>query len=101
MKTKLTYSQVKEALKAGFVSPLNSNVTNHRVGETFTIGSQEWVIFSSECLGNYKHLCNELSANGKALFWFNARKVLKSKKVSKQTGKFCRFIDSGEYVKVF
>jgi len=101
MKTKVTYSQVKEALKAGFVSPLNSARTNYRLGEVFTIGHQEWEVTQADSMAPHKNLERDLIENGKDGFWFFARKVLKSGRISKQTRMFYRQTKSGNYIKVW
>ena len=101
MKTKITYSEVKAALEAGFVSPLNSARTNYRLGEVFTIGRQEWEVTQADSMAPEKHLHEALTENGKDGFWFFARKVLKTGRISKQTGMFYRFTKSGNYIKVW
>ena len=100
-KTKVTYSDVKKALEAGFVSPLNSARTNYRVGEVFAIGRQEWEVTQADSMAPHKNVEQDLIENGKDGFWFFARKVLKSGRISKQTGMFYRFTKSGQYIKVW
>lgn len=101
MKTKVTYSDVKAALELGFVSPLNSARTNYRVGEVFSIGRQEWEVTQADSMAPHKNVERDLIENGKDGFWFFARKVLKSGRVSKQTGMFYRHTKSGQYIKVW
>lgn len=103
MKIKLTYSDVKQALKAGFVSPLNSLVKEIKelVGLTFKHGAkaQEWEVTRAECLSPYKHAARAMIDNGKEPVYFYARKVLKSGKPSKQCGMFYKFINSDSFIK--
>ena len=101
MKTKVTYSEVKAALEAGFISPLNHARTNYRLGEAFTIGRQEWEVTQAYSMAPNKNVEQDLILNGKDGFWFYARKVLKSGRASKQSGMFYRFTKSGQYIKVF
>ncbi len=104
MKIKLTYSDVKQALKSGFVSPLNSLVKEitEVVGNTFThgINNQKWEVTRAECMMPYPHAGQAMLDSGKDAIYYYARKVLKSGKISKQCGMFYRFTKSNNFVKV-
>ncbi|AUR82971.1 hypothetical protein NVP1030O_55 [Vibrio phage 1.030.O._10N.222.55.F9] len=103
MKIKLTYSDVKQALKSGFVSPLNSLVKEIKelVGLVFEHGAnnQKWEVTRAECMMPYKHAGQAMIDSGKEPVYYYARKVLKSGKASKQCGMFYRFTKTGNFIK--
>lgn len=71
------------------------------IGTKFYAGSTKYVVDSVEAFDEgLTHLIAEAKKNGEDAAMYFASKVLKSGKKSKQGGMFCRFTESGDFVKV-
>ena len=69
--------------------------------ETFTIGNQEWEVTKIEMFdASLTRLIEAMVSSGKVPAQYFARKVLKSGKISKQSGLFYKFEKSGRFIKV-